>query len=86
MKRIEFKKASVNPMSFFDSPYDIVNSADFTTEQKLKLLLAWQYDARQIQLAEDEGMPSGADVGLDDVVTALGLLTRQSGTKHGTER
>jgi hypothetical protein len=25
-------------------------------------------------LAEDEGMPSGADVGLDDVVTALGLL------------
>jgi hypothetical protein len=84
MRRIEFKKVSVNPMAFFDSPLDIARSTHFTTEQKLKLLLAWQYDARQIQLAEDEGMPSGADVGLEDVVTALGLLTRQSGTKHGT--
>jgi hypothetical protein len=66
MKRIEFEKVSVNPMAFFDSPLDIVHSTHFTTEQKLKLLLAWQYD--------------------DDVVTALGLLARQSGTKHGTER
>ena len=74
MKRVEFEKVCVNPVSFFDSPFDIVHSTDFTTEEKLKLLLAWQYDARQIQLAEDEGMPSGADVGLDDVVTALGLL------------
>jgi hypothetical protein len=55
---------------------------DLSTEEKIKILQKWEYDARELQVAEEEGMRGSQTVSLDDVLRAL----RSLGAPADTER
>ena len=73
-KHTRFEQALLDPTANFGSPFDVVDSVELTIKQKVELLLRWQYDARQLELAEDEGMPAGPGSRLSDVLDALRAL------------
>ena len=47
----------------FDRPRDILDSADLSAEQKIKLLKEWEFDLRELQVASEENMASNASPG-----------------------
>jgi hypothetical protein len=50
----EFEKALLNPNSVFKTPEEILNRNDFSRQQKVEILRHWEYDVRQLQVAEEE--------------------------------
>jgi len=54
----DFDKAMRDPKTCFDEPQDLLNDDSLSKEQKIKLLQQWEYDARQLSVAEEENMPS----------------------------
>lgn len=52
-----FDKALLNPTSVYNLPMEVVNDNALTREQKIQILERWEYDARELQIAEEENMP-----------------------------
>jgi hypothetical protein len=82
-------KALINPASVFRAPRDVLTAEALSLEQKIEILRRWEYDARELQVAEEENMP-GDDNGLfDEILLALHALgagidtTHSPPTKHG---
>jgi hypothetical protein len=71
MKDIE--KALLNPAMVFKSPAEVVDSGDLSREQKIEILRRWEYDVRELQVADEESMtaPKPEAVTLDMVLKAL---------------
>lgn len=77
---IDVAKAKLDPTSEFHNPMEVVDNTELLLEDKLKILKQWEYDARQLELAEDENMASDQpdkDT-LDQVLEALHLLDTPS--------
>lgn len=55
----------------FPRPDDIVTDPRLERDQKVKLLRDWEYDARQMEVAEEEGMIAPAPDLLDVILAAL---------------
>jgi hypothetical protein len=53
----KFESALLNPTSIYQNPMDVVHDDSLTREQKIKILHQWEYDARELQVAEEENMP-----------------------------
>lgn len=69
---MDFNEAKLNPSAVFDHPADVVAEATLTQEQKVEVLRQWEYDAREMEVAEEENMRGGdAQVKLGDVLQAL---------------
>jgi hypothetical protein len=49
-------KALVDARAVFKRPEDVVTARDLTRAQKIEILRRWEYDAREIQVADEEGM------------------------------
>ena len=71
MKDIE--KALLNPAMVFKTPGEVVDSGDLSREQKIEILRRWEYDVRELQVADEESMtaPKPEAVTLDIVLKAL---------------
>ena len=71
MKDIE--KALFNPAMVFKTPQEVVDSGDLSREQKIEILRRWEYDLRELQVADEESMtaPKPEPVTLDIVLKAL---------------
>lgn len=87
-----FKKALADPTSFYKEPKDVLADEGLTKEEKLQVLKQWEYDARELMVAEEENMRSSetsSSFMLNRVLTAIHELdpsydaTKSSGTKHG---
>jgi hypothetical protein len=73
---IDIKKALSDPSAIFTKPQEVVETNDLSREQKIEILRRWEYDARELQVADEEGM-APADpqpVILDAVLNALRSL------------
>jgi hypothetical protein len=72
---LDLDAARLDPASVFGSPDDVVGRSDLTRDQKIEILRRWEYDAREILVAEEENM-AGPDPGeqLDRVLRALHAL------------
>jgi len=82
---IDIKKALTNPSAIFRQPQDVVERSDLTREQKIEILRRWEYDARELQVAEEEGMkaPAGEPpTVLDAILIALRLLHAGADVEH----
>jgi hypothetical protein len=85
----EFEKALLNPNSVFKTPEEILNRNDFSRQQKVEILRRWEYDVRQLQVAEEESMAGPQLVTLDSILNALRALgapaetDRSAPTKQG---
>jgi hypothetical protein len=86
---VNVEKALVNPGSVFKTPEHVLKSKDLTREQKIEILRRWEYDVRELQVAEDESMTGPQSVTLDAVLNALRALgassdpERSAPTKQG---
>lgn len=77
--RTDLARALLDPASFFNTPEDVVRSPEFSRAQKIEILGRWAYDARELSVAEEEGMGGGESTGnLDAVFAALNNI-RASG-------
>jgi hypothetical protein len=88
---IDVKKALDNPAAVFERPQDVVGADDLSREQKIEVLRRWEYDAREMQVADEEGMaPADPQPSiLDAILKALRSLgapadvDRSAPTKQG---
>ena len=57
----------------FKNPSEVVDSVDLSRDQKIEMLRRWEYDLRELQVADEESMtaPKPEAVTLDMVLKAL---------------
>lgn len=65
-----------NPAATFKRPEDVCDDSRLSRAEKIKVLQRWEYDAREMEVAEEENMASGTTdkVTLADVLAALNEL------------
>jgi hypothetical protein len=79
---VDIDKALVDPALVFKAPEEVLADNELSREQKIKILRRWEYDVRELQVAEEEGMEGPQPVTLDVVLRALRAL----GAPADTER
>jgi hypothetical protein len=81
---VDVKKALLNPSAVFKQPEEILQSKDLTRDQKVEVLSRWEYDIRQLQVADEESMtaPRAEPVALDAVLKALRALGAPADVEH----
>ncbi len=80
---IDVNKAMLDPTKLFKEPKDVVASNELTRNQKIEILRRWEYDARALEVAEEEaGMAVLSPEMFDRVVQALHTLGAERDTEH----
>ena len=67
-------RALENPAAMFGAPADVLAAAELTRNQKIEVLRRWEYDARQLEVAQEENMTARGGTALSDVLKALQSL------------
>lgn len=72
---IDLEKALLDPTAVFAHPKDVVANSQLTREQKIEILRRWAYDAKEMEIAEEENMghQQHEDI-LDEVLSCLSEL------------
>jgi hypothetical protein len=73
---IDVEKALLDHGLVFKTPDEVVNSDELSRELKIKILRRWEYDVRELEVAEEEGMKGPKLVTLDAVLGAYDRSTR----------
>ena len=50
----DIDKAMLDPTAVFRTPEEVLLREDMTREQKVEVLRRWTYDARNLEVAEEE--------------------------------
>ena len=80
---IDVNQAMLNPTSVFKNPMDVVADENLSRNQKVEILHRWEYDARQLEVAEEEaGMAVRRPDMFDRVLQALHTLGLELDTEH----
>ncbi len=79
---VDVEKALVDPALVFKTPEEVVTNRELSREQKIKILHRWEYDARELQVAEEEGMEGPQPVTLEAVLRALSSLVAPGNTER----
>ncbi len=80
---IDVKKAMLDPTMVFKDPNEVVDSDELTRDLKIEILRRWEYDAHQLEVAEEEaGMGVRRPEILDQVIQALHTLGAERDTEH----
>ena len=79
---MDFEKALLNPAKEFAHPKDVLTEQSFTLEQKVKVLRHWEYDALELEVAEEENMGGDSPSILSEVLDALHRLDAEIDTEH----
>jgi hypothetical protein len=53
----KLERALLDPTQVYKLPQEVVEDNSLTREQKIQILHRWEYDARELQVAEEENMP-----------------------------
>ncbi len=80
---IDVQQAMLDPTMVFKDPTDVVADENLSRDQKIEILRRWEYDARQLEVAEEEaGMAVRRPDMFDCVVQALHTLGVELDTGH----
>lgn len=83
----DFETALADPGKVFTEPQAIVEDTRLSREAKINLLKQWEHDARELSVAENEGMAGGEENMLGRVLRALHALgageTPKQTTRYG---
>ena len=80
---MDVKKAMLDPTSVFNDPEEVVASDELNRDQKIEILHRWEYDARELEVAEEEaGMAVLRPDMFDRVLQALRTLGVELDTEH----
>ncbi|MFP4615643.1 MAG: hypothetical protein ACLFRB_07180 [Thiohalorhabdus sp.] len=75
--RPDLEKARRDPLSVFTTPEEIRDHPVLERAEKVELLRRWEYDARELEIAEGEGMIGGETDCLERVEAALLALREE---------
>jgi hypothetical protein len=53
---VDVEKALLDPSLVFKTTEEVLASNELSREQKIKILHRWEYDVRELEVAEEEGM------------------------------
>lgn len=79
-KIVDIERAKTSPANEFERPADVVDTAELSDEEKMKILNQWEVDAQGLSRASDEGMGGGETSRLTEVQDA-----RRKISKDGTD-
>ena len=80
---IDVERAMLDPTSVFKDPEEVVANDELTRDQKIEILRRWEYDARELEVAEEEaGMLNRRPEMFDLFVQALHTLGAERDTEH----
>jgi len=71
---MDYEKAVLDPAAVFARPEDVCDASELNHAQKVEVLKRWEYDARQLIVAEEENMPGDSGELLTQVLNALDRL------------
>jgi hypothetical protein len=74
----DLERALLDRTAVFKAPDQVLQRDDLSSEQKAAILRRWAYDARELEVAEDEGMRDGEPDLLNRVLRALDALKARS--------
>ncbi|WP_201345635.1 hypothetical protein [Thiohalobacter sp. COW1] len=76
MDAAQWETARLDPTAVFRRPRELMARADLSDAQKIELLRRWEYDARELEIAEEENMPAPgeSDDLLDEILDCLRQL------------
>lgn len=69
--RPDLDRAMLDPSAVFASPEAVRDHAGLSRAQKIEILQRWQYDAADISVAVEEGMPGAEETLLRRITLAL---------------
>ncbi len=79
----KIKKAMLDPTKVFKDPSDVVTDLELTRDQKIEVLRRWEFDAHELEVAEEEaGMTVLHPEMFDRIVEALHALGAERDTEH----
>ena len=79
---IDVEKALLDPGLVFKTPGEVLANNELSRAQKIEILRRWEYDVRELQVADEEGMEGPEPVTLDAVLDALRTLGAPEDTEH----
>ena len=82
-RHVDLNEALVDPAAVFGAPEDVLSHDHLAREQKVEILRRWEYDAHELEVAEEEGMGSEppSDL-LDRILRALHALGARPDIEH----
>jgi len=79
---VDLEQALLDPASVFDGPESVLAHPGLSDRQRIQILRRWEYDAAEVSVAIEEGMPDGNADLLHRVLRAL----EQLGAEIGADR
>lgn len=73
-KPIDLDQAILDPASVFATPEAVLLHEGLSKQQKIEVLRRWAYDASEVCVAVEEGMPGGENNTLRRIMLALDQL------------
>jgi hypothetical protein len=71
---IDIDQALLDPGSVFATPEEVLAHHALSQQQKIEILRRWEYDASEVSVAEEEGMPGDNGDVLRRILLALNQL------------
>lgn len=82
MEPIDVERAQLDPGSVFAEPEQVLAHPGLDRETKVAILRRWEYDARELQVAEEEGMLGDEGTKLQRIRRALAELGTERPAEH----
>ena len=79
---MDIEQAMLDPSSVFDDPEAVLRESSLSSEEKIRILKRWEYDARELAVAEEENMAGGPPNILDEILDALHQLKAEIDVEH----
>ena len=84
LKMVDIDRAILDPAGVFKVPSEVLQSSELTKEQMIMILRQWEYDARELEVAEEESMIGNNTHLLDQVQKALMELGGNRDPNHSS--
>ena len=83
----DIKRMMLDPTKVFSDPSEVVANLELTRDQKIEILRRWEYDAHELEVAEEEaGMTVLHPEMFDLIVKALHTLGAERDVEHTPPR
>jgi hypothetical protein len=79
---VDIEQALLDPGSVFATPEALFLHVGVSTQQKMEILRRWEYDASELSVAVEEGMPDGNGDLLHRILHALDQLSGGMGIEQ----
>ncbi len=84
LENLDIKRALSNPKEIFGTPEQVLANPRLDRESKCAILKSWEQDARELAVAEEEGMAGGEQDMLQRVLRALDSVSDGTVDERGT--